>query len=227
MGYEAIETKAKVRIMGFGAAFYSWGGFYQPTSEDQKPISPEMTKTLDKWRGIAHEYFARRGEDPPDPRAARFEQEGASAAAATTEGAEAAADEASAEAGEGQGKPASENGVERAWRDMVQRASRPRDPLAEMRHPTPSSPSPAADAQPPRTDADANASEVPTAEPPRTPRLTKKQKILELARQHARTPLPDTQSKPAEEPEVVEKVEEKQDTATVRQRLLNLMGGWR
>ncbi len=63
------------------------------------------------------------------------------------------------------------------------------------------------------------------------PRLSRKQKILALAREHARAPMPDAAQRAEEAEEARRRQEEARnppevEVKTMRERLMKLMGRW-
>ncbi|KAH9856764.1 hypothetical protein C2E23DRAFT_721491 [Lenzites betulinus] len=186
----------------FGQGFYKWAGFYDATVEDGAPLySKEMTRVMEKWAG----FLAEQGKLP--------------GAESRTRGG-AAADELDLRAdaadvfGSGHGL-----------------AQAP-DASAASSHPVPDVPQDR-DASFIDFSIDSAAKVQPSPDSPPSPpppvRLSQREKILQRARQHAKTPLPEPSSPVAEAERKMEEAaraeEEKQTTATLRERLMRLAGG--
>ena len=204
---KTLEISPQVRSNpGLGVAFYRWGGFYTPSS-DERPVSSHMLDALDKWGPVARKAVKQNAaaelQLPPlpdgpeqDPAQLSDVQSGA-IEEPPTRPAEVSAD------------------APRSLKDYIDASlldtSTPSAPEEAAPQPSSSSPSPA------QTSA----------------RLSRKQKILALARENARAPLLDGRSaeerRKAEAEAARRKVEEKrasaEDVVSMRDRLLKLMSG--
>ena len=215
----------------FGCQFYAWGGFYQPKSPDERPIPQEMAYTLERWRDLAEQWQLRSAhEEHPSPAAGA--QSTSASAPAHTQPAMAQKIKANLYAAPPD-----------AWKTTVKLAqdtsasSESAKRFVALNEGDRLAPGAArAEApEPERKPAAANPEPV-QAKPAR---LSKKEKILQLARQHARTPTSgalagerdrdaEEARKAAEEAERAREEEAKQlEAATIRDRLLKLMGRWR
>ncbi|RPD57338.1 hypothetical protein L227DRAFT_577948 [Lentinus tigrinus ALCF2SS1-6] len=194
--------------MSFGAAFYRWGGFYQPSSSDDKPVPPRMEWVLSRWKERAQEDEQRRERQQPrlQPQPMEAPDVAVDAHEAETSVAQEAAHVQPAETSALQPETHAEQ--------VPQRRLEPLAPVEADHLATPS----------------LEATEPVPKSTPATPRLSRKQKILALAREHARTPPPDA-AKRDEEEEARRREEEAREppdaeVSTMRERLLKLMGRW-
>ncbi|KAI0827660.1 hypothetical protein BC628DRAFT_1367811 [Trametes gibbosa] len=225
-----VRHRRRMReTFGFGVGFYKWAGFYEPPSvENGKPRhSPEMERALEKWAVFLEE----RGRIPGSGKPTR-------AGAIASDDAD-AADRASSI------KDGFDLSTE-ALHDEVETAA---DVFAEEQASARTSDTPPSTSHPvPEAFQDGNASfldyvidsttkaQPPSSSPPsplekqQSPaRLSQREKILQRARQYAKTPLPEPPSPVAEAKrkaeEAVRAEEAKQATETLRERLMKLAGG--
>ncbi|EIW53970.1 uncharacterized protein TRAVEDRAFT_66650 [Trametes versicolor FP-101664 SS1] len=196
-----VRHRRRMKETGeFGLAFHRWAGFYKP--EEGLPIQREMERALTKWEPFVAE---------------RASQAQARASARVAE---------------------------------VQVDDEPESDFLSMRPPAGYEPQ-AEDLEEPSKALDASASatessplaastSAPAAEtdslaPPPAPetqqpvRLSQREKILQRARLHAKTPLPEPITEEAkaqkEAEERARKAEEQQTTSSLREKLVKLMGG--
>ncbi|RDX47539.1 hypothetical protein OH76DRAFT_1484667 [Lentinus brumalis] len=212
------------RHLRFGTAFAKWGGFYQPTSSDDRPISKEMAGVLSVWNEIAQKDTARRQAKWQQTHPTEAPDVAIDAHEAETFVAQEAARDESAEADATQPEPEPYT-VPQPEAELSPRAESQHEDVAPVSEP-PASSEPHASSEPLAYD-EASVSRSG----PATPRLSRKQKILALAREHARAPMPDA-AKRAEEAEEARRREEEArnppevEVKTMRERLMKLMGRW-
>ncbi|KAI0628370.1 hypothetical protein C8Q77DRAFT_1148027 [Trametes polyzona] len=199
----------------FGIAFARWRGFYKPTDENGPLQQPAMRQALAKWERTLSQWQARqtrRGRAPTDQAAEDAE---ADAAIADIEAA-VQKDAAEAEAA------SSEDGstVEGQHSSGKVTSSEAHSTTAVLESGDAASPP-----------ASASSDQQQEAQEKKPARLSQREKILIRARQHAKTPLPEPQSKEeveqrkAAEKEAVQ--EEQKKVNTLRDRLAQLIGnGW-
>ncbi|KAI0800357.1 hypothetical protein C8Q74DRAFT_1364114 [Fomes fomentarius] len=212
---ELFEPRPRVRLNpAFGVAFHNWGGFYTPTSDEQ-PVSPQMAQVLDKWSKAARDAARKKSPDHDENVAQRLDSLEQQAAQAQ-EHKEAAQDDEDASSSSSSPSTEAES---RAAHYKIDASLF--DVSVETAHDEPV-PAPAPELTP------SSPSALATSTDPSTLRLTRKQKILALARENARAPLPDAKRAAAEQ-EAQKKAGEKNrtsaDVGSMRERLLKLMGG--
>ncbi len=192
----------------FGLAFHRWAGFYQPA--EGLPIQREMDRALSKWEPFvaerANKAQARAAERVTD---AQVDDEPES-------------DFLSMRPPAGY-KPQAED-LEEPAGALDASASASQRPLGEL----PSSPLVAAEDAASTTQTDSLAP-LPTPDTLQPARLSQREKILQRARLHAKTPLPEPITEEAkaqkEAEERARKAEEQQSTSSLREKLVKLMGG--
>ncbi|KAI0333301.1 hypothetical protein GY45DRAFT_1432534 [Cubamyces sp. BRFM 1775] len=187
----------------FGIEFYRWGGFYQPPDGE---AGPAMRHALSKWKVAAAEAAPSQTEPSQDSTSAQ----GIESVAKSLDTPE-LVDPLSSEP---RGAESSYNAADpsRALDTSLPAAQSPFDELpnppssaAETTAPSDS----AGGVTSPAQDASQPVAPVDAAAPVRPARLSQRQRILMLARQHAKTPLPQ----PAEEQEEAEIKAERERSA--------------
>ncbi|KAI0757529.1 hypothetical protein C8Q80DRAFT_1265436 [Daedaleopsis nitida] len=183
---------------GFGVAFHEWGGFYSPSSSDERPVPSEMVDALTKWAEIARERPLRNANTAVDAQFRELLQ------------------------GPDQPPDHTRRHTHAPTEEVGLGADSPSQP--EPSEVQANEPSPDAQMEPPAVDSPVEPKETPA---PAAPRLSRKEKILALARQNARTPFPEP-NPPQADAEARKKEEEqkaKEETGSMREKLLRLMGG--
>lgn len=210
---ELFEPRPRVRLNpAFGVAFHNWGGFYTPTSDEQ-PVSPQMAQVLDKWSNTARDAARKKALDHDENVAQRLDalEQQAVQAQEHTEGAQGEDSSSPSSSPSTEVEPrAAHYKIDASLFDVSVETARDEPLPAPAPELTPSSPSAFA-----------------TSTDPSTVRLTRKQKILALARENARAPLPDAKRAAAEQEaqRAGEKDRTSAEVGSMRERLLKLMGG--
>ncbi|KAI0710320.1 hypothetical protein C8T65DRAFT_648558 [Cerioporus squamosus] len=205
-----VHTRRR-QYLRFGTAFSKWGGFYQPRSSDDRPISKEMEHVVGTWQNIMQKDAERRLSRQSQAQPTEAPDVAMDAHEAETFVAQEAAHAESLDAGVTEPEP---------------------QPEAELSRPADSEHQDVASASELPASPEPQTADEPSSTPsgPTTPRLSRKQKILALAREHARAPMSDA-AKRAEEEEARKREEEARhppeaEVKTMRERLLKLMGRW-
>ena len=201
--------------MSFGAAFYRWGGFYQPDSDD-KPVAQRMEWVLARWKEVAHREAERRN--------LRYLQ----SKSQLSEALNAVADAYEADASVVHGAQSAETSAfteqqEEQEQDTARVNMRPSEGNSAAT-------AIATESVPQLMDLESEASFSEAKSAPATPRLSKKQQILARARQNARAPPFDAAKHAAEEARRREEEARREppeaEVSSMRERLLRLVGRW-
>ncbi|KAI0667090.1 hypothetical protein C8Q78DRAFT_1056450 [Trametes maxima] len=215
-----VENVSKQRARdstAFGVAFHRWAGFYESSSAE---ATPEMKAVLAKWeRAVAEDAQRRRSKSPastsPDAVDAHTLDTHPADAAESTAREHQSVDDAPVESA----KPSVPTF------DMTRPVAQS-EPSADSfvaSGPADTSVAPAADSSEYAT----LQTQAPVHKP--APRLSQREKILQRARQHARTPLPEPLTQEAEEErkaaEEARRKEKQAELGSMRERLLKLIGG--
>ncbi|KAI0644907.1 hypothetical protein C8Q79DRAFT_927205 [Trametes meyenii] len=211
-------SKQRVRdSTAFGVAFHRWAGFYQSSSAE---TTPEMRAVLAKWeRAAAEDALRRRSKLPVSLSSDTVDTH--------------SLDTHPADATEYTARE------QQSIDDARVESAKPSVPAFDMTRPVTQSElstDPSA-ASGPTDSSGAPASALPEHATLQTqapahkpaPRLSQREKILQRARQHARTPLPEPMTQEAEEErkaaEEARRKEKQAELGSMRERLLKLIGG--
>ncbi|KAI9068612.1 hypothetical protein FKP32DRAFT_1587529 [Trametes sanguinea] len=241
-GYKVDPREAfRARHAGpFGIAFYQWGGFYRPSSADEPPVPKEMQEVLAKWQRKAEKSTrAAESASAPAPDSSRDYE------AADMD--DSRAPELAEHAPEEQEIQASQSGSEQSREvDMAATSSVSNElpsssetvestaaDTSSSTPPTPEAPSPSSTVSPGSEPSEATTKPPAEEQPERPKRLSQREKILMLARMHAKTPLQDAKTeaeKKIEEEQAraqaadAAKEEQKATMGSLRDRLLRMLG---
>ncbi|CDO72629.1 hypothetical protein BN946_scf184985.g48 [Trametes cinnabarina] len=217
-GYKADprEAQRSRHAVPFGLAFYQWGGFYRPSTADAPPVPEVMQQVLAKWQRKADRQSV---ADTRTPR-----RTGAPARKPDSQDSENVEDIDFMD-------------CEAAQRAQEEQEANPVNTSAPSES-TDSAPSvTSAASSEPVASSETVAQPAATEQPERPKRLSQREKILMLARMHAKTPLEEAKAeveaeveKQAEEEQAQEQAkaaEEEEKKATLgglRNRLLRILG---
>ncbi|KAH9888451.1 hypothetical protein C8Q73DRAFT_710214 [Cubamyces lactineus] len=233
---EEVYRRPMQQSQRFGIAFYRWGGFYQPP-DGEGGLRPAMHAALSKWRDVA---AAKATSQPQRSRDSTPAQDTES----TVENADTPSPEVvDPHYNKHHGAESSHNAADpsrgpdttlSATESSSDVLSEPSSPAIETAAPSNS----ANDMTIPVQDASAGPSQSAAStdttapETPRPARLSQRERILMLARQHAKTPLPDQaaeEQKEAEAKQVAEEAqkEKEKNRGALLDALKKMMGsGW-
>ncbi|KAI0657689.1 hypothetical protein C8Q70DRAFT_1000129 [Cubamyces menziesii] len=230
---EEVYRRPLQHIQKSGLAFYRWGGFYQP-SDGEPSLPPAMRAALSKWKDVAATRFTSQTQRPRDPTSAQgvesvVENLDTPAPESDYLGSELRESESEHSAADSSREPDTTLSAAQSPSDK-----QPDSPAAETTAQSASArdvTAPVQDASttPPQS-AGLAPTDTPAPETARPARLSQRERILMLARQHAKTPLPDPAVEEQKAAEAAKAAEEEQkmkeeNRGALLGALKKLMGG--